>query len=107
MRLLTNSLPLFHCYCSLSFLFCFVLQIACGGDFAPSKPFCCGATGAGTISCFGDNTYHQLEPPAGAFSNIAVGRNFACAIRNLEGYIMVRQSAWLFPDAIFLCSHVL
>jgi hypothetical protein len=41
----------------------------------------CGIRRSGTIACWGDDTWGQASPPAGAFTDIAAGRMTVCAIR--------------------------
>ncbi len=49
----------------------------------------CGLRTNGTISCWGSNTYGQLNvPPAGPFSALSSGNFDVCAIRQLNGTVV-------------------
>ncbi len=41
----------------------------------------CGIRTDGTIVCWGDNEYGQLDAPTGTFTNVAVGIRHSCGIR--------------------------
>ena len=49
--------------------------VAAGSDHA------CGLLTDATVTCWGDNTYRQAEPPTGSFQSIASGGSHTCGLR--------------------------
>ena len=47
----------------------------------------CALGPTGTITCWGDNTFGQLDAPAGSFVEIAAGANFTLA-RAADGTVV-------------------
>ena len=41
----------------------------------------CAVRAGGTVACSGDNTYGQARPPAGTFTSIGAGYQFACGVK--------------------------
>jgi alpha-tubulin suppressor-like RCC1 family protein len=46
----------------------------------------CGITVEGTVHCWGNNAFKQLDAPSGPFSSVVAGDDFSCAMRS-EGTV--------------------
>ena len=50
-------------------------------DTAAGWSHTCGIRTDGTVTCWGDNTHAQADPPPGEFNAIAAGGTHSCGIR--------------------------
>lgn len=47
----------------------------------------CVLNDAGSIACWGDNTYGQATPPSGTFTQICAGLNHSCGLRKADNQL--------------------